>query len=108
VSVLCNQGSGLRAALRAAIERGASGIISFGIAGGLAPHLAAGDWVVASGVASGEDVIATDRAWTQRLLDQGYAFVTPTTHNGEPCTRFATINPRTTVSDLTGILATMS
>jgi len=61
--------SGLRAALRAAIERGASGIISFGIAGGLAPHLAAGDWVVASGVASGEDVIATDRAWTQRLLD---------------------------------------
>src|SRR6478609_1431644 len=47
-------------------------------------------------------------AWTQRLLDQGYAFVTPTTHKGEPCTRFAIINPRTTVSDLTGILATMS
>ena len=69
VSVLCNQGSGLRAALRAAIEHGASGIISFGIAGGLAPHLAAGDWVVASGVASGEDVIATDRAWAQRLLE---------------------------------------
>ena len=43
-----------------------------------------------------------------RLLDQGYAFVTPTTHNGEPCTRFAIVNPRTTVSDLTGILATMS
>src|SRR5215472_4937248 len=69
VSVLCNQGSGLRAALRAAIERGASGIISFGIAGGLAPHLTAGDWVVASGVANGEDVIATDRAWAQRLLE---------------------------------------
>ena len=48
------------------------------------------------------------QAWTQRLLDQGYAFVTPTTHRGEPCTRFAIINPRTTVSDLTGILATMS
>ena len=47
-------------------------------------------------------------AWTQRLLDQGYAFVTPTTHKGRPCTRFAIINPRTTVSDLTGILATMS
>ena len=47
-------------------------------------------------------------AWTQRLLDQGYAFVTPTSHNGRPCTRFAIINPRTTVSDLTGILATMS
>jgi glutamate/tyrosine decarboxylase-like PLP-dependent enzyme len=52
---------------------------------------------------------ATDyTAWTQRLLDQGYAFVTPTSHNGRPCTRFAIINPRTTVSDLTGILATMS
>ncbi|MFZ0109617.1 MAG: adenosylhopane nucleosidase, partial [Pseudolabrys sp.] len=69
VSVLCNQGSGLRAALRAAIDRGASGIISFGIAGGLAPELAAGDWVVASGVANGQGVIATDRAWTQRLLE---------------------------------------
>ena len=46
--------------------------------------------------------------WTRQLLDQGYAFVTPTTHRGEPCTRFAVINPRTTVSDLTGILATMA
>jgi len=47
-------------------------------------------------------------AWTQRLLSHGYAFVTPTSHHGRPCTRFAIINPRTTVSDLTGILATMS
>jgi adenosylhomocysteine nucleosidase len=69
VSVICNQSSGLRAALGAAIGRGASGIISFGIAGGLAPGLAAGDWVVASGVRNGNDVIATDRAWAQRLLD---------------------------------------
>jgi len=69
VSVICNQSSGLRAALRAAIARGASGIISFGIAGGLAPGLAAGDWVVASGVRSGNDVITTDRAWAQRLLE---------------------------------------
>jgi len=69
VSVICNQSSGLRAALRAAIGRGASGIISFGIAGGLAPGLAAGDWVVASAVRNGNDVIATDRAWAQRLLD---------------------------------------
>jgi hopanoid-associated phosphorylase len=69
VSVICNQSSGLRAALGAAIGRGASGIISFGIAGGLAPELATGDWVVASGVRSGNDVITTDRAWAQRLLD---------------------------------------
>ena len=69
VSVICNQSSGLRAALAAAIERGASGIISFGIAGGLAPGLVAGDWVVASGVKTGKGVFATDLAWTRRLLE---------------------------------------
>ncbi len=69
VSVICNQALELRAALATAVARGASGIISFGIAGGLAPHLSAGDWVVASGVRSGENILATDRAWTQRLLE---------------------------------------
>ena len=70
VSVLCNQGSGLRAALRAAIDRGASGIISFGIAGGLAPELGAGDWVVASGVANGQGRDRDrSRMDTQRLLE---------------------------------------
>src|SRR6516225_10737896 len=69
VAVICNHASQLVASLEAAAKRGATGIISFGIAGGLAPHLAAGDWVVASGVANGEDVIATDRAWAQRLLE---------------------------------------
>jgi L-2,4-diaminobutyrate decarboxylase len=47
-------------------------------------------------------------AWSARLLAEGYAFVTPTVHMGETCTRFAIVNPRTTVSDLTGILATMA
>ncbi len=47
------------------------------------------------------------QAWSKRLLAEGYAFVTPTTHRGEPCTRFAIVNPRTTFSDLAGILATM-
>jgi len=46
-------------------------------------------------------------AWSSGLLAQGYAFVTPTTHRGEPCTRMAIVNPRTTVSDIAGILATM-
>lgn len=69
VAVLCIQTSGLGVALRAAIAHGASGIISFGIAGGLAPGLAAGDWVVATGVRNGKDAIATDRAWAQRLLE---------------------------------------
>ena len=70
VSVLCNHSLELGKSLRAAIARGASGIISFGIAGGLAPHLAPGDWVVASGVRNGREVIATDRPWTQRLLEK--------------------------------------
>jgi len=69
VSVVCMQTPGLRKALRAAIAQGASGIISFGIAGGLAPDLVAGDWVVATGVWSGKKIIATDRAWSQRLLE---------------------------------------
>jgi len=47
-------------------------------------------------------------AWSARLLAEGFAFVTPSMHRGEPCTRFAIVNPRTTVSDLTGILATMA
>jgi adenosylhomocysteine nucleosidase len=69
VSVICNQAMELRTALAMAVASGAAGFISIGIAGGLAPDLVAGDWVVASGVRSGKNLIATDRAWTQRLLE---------------------------------------
>ena len=69
VSVLCNHSLELASSLRARIAGGVSGIISFGIAGGLAPHLSPGDWVVASGVRNGDELIATDRPWSQRLLD---------------------------------------
>ena len=47
-------------------------------------------------------------AWSDRLMQAHYAFVTPTTHAGETVTRFAIINPRTTVADITGILDTMA
>jgi L-2,4-diaminobutyrate decarboxylase len=47
-------------------------------------------------------------AWSARILAEGYAFVTPTTHLGETCTRLAIVNPRTTVSDIAGVLATMA
>ena len=67
--VLCSQSLHLAAKLKAAIAHGASGIISFGIAGGLSPELAAGDCIVASAVISGKDVFATDRAWAQTLLE---------------------------------------
>jgi glutamate/tyrosine decarboxylase-like PLP-dependent enzyme len=47
------------------------------------------------------------RAWTERLLADGVAFVTPTTHAGETVTRFAIVNPRTTLADISAILDTM-
>jgi L-2,4-diaminobutyrate decarboxylase len=47
-------------------------------------------------------------AWTERLLAEGVAFVTPTTHAGETVTRFAIVNPRTTRADIRAILDTMA
>ncbi len=46
--------------------------------------------------------------WSAALLARGTAFVTPTRHRGQPCTRVAVVNPRTTVADLRGIFATMA
>lgn len=67
VSVLCSQSMELWAELEAAIVRGATGIISFGIAGGLDPRLSAGDWVIASAVRCGEEVFESDREWARAL-----------------------------------------
>ena len=47
-------------------------------------------------------------AWSQRMLEDEFAFVTPTSHRGEVVTRFAIVNPRTTEADLTAILDTMA
>src|SRR5215471_6395909 len=69
VAVICNHASQLVASLEAAAKRGAAGIISFGIAGGLASDLNAGDWVVGSGVRSGRELYPADQRWGQRLLD---------------------------------------
>ena len=70
VSVVCSPTSRLAADLESAVARGASGIISFGIAGGLAPELRAGHWVVASAIRTGQQLFPTDRAWTRSLLDR--------------------------------------
>jgi hopanoid-associated phosphorylase len=69
VAVICNHASQLVAALEAAAKRGAAGIISFGIAGGLAPDLNAGDWVVGSGVRTEQGHFPTDRGWARALLE---------------------------------------
>ncbi len=46
--------------------------------------------------------------WSERLMAANFAFVTPTSHDGETVTRFAIVNPRTTVADITTILDTMA
>jgi glutamate/tyrosine decarboxylase-like PLP-dependent enzyme len=38
--------------------------------------------------------------WSSRILEEQLGFVTPTTHAGRVCTRFAVVNPCTTVEDL--------
>jgi len=69
VAVICNHASQLVASLEAAAKRRAAGIISFGIAGGLAPDLNAGDWVVGSGVRTEQGHFPTDRGWARALLE---------------------------------------
>jgi adenosylhomocysteine nucleosidase len=70
VSVVCGQGVHLAAALERAVSGGASGIISFGVAGGLAPGIVAGDWIVAAVVRSRQQSFATDCLWTRSLLER--------------------------------------
>lgn len=48
----------------------ARGIISIGIAGGIAPGLRAGDWVLADSVLVDGQAIAADSRWTKRLADR--------------------------------------
>jgi glutamate/tyrosine decarboxylase-like PLP-dependent enzyme len=40
------------------------------------------------------------QAWSDRLLDAGIAFVTPTGWQGETLLRICVVNPRTTVDDI--------
>jgi adenosylhomocysteine nucleosidase len=58
----------LALAVSDAARLGCRGIISFGVAGGLAGGLRTGDWVVASAVVESQVLHATDRAWSSALL----------------------------------------
>jgi adenosylhomocysteine nucleosidase len=53
--------------LERALSSGASGIISFGIAGGIAPGLRAGSCIIARGVHTAAGYRACDAAWTSHL-----------------------------------------
>ncbi|MGN6608685.1 MAG: pyridoxal phosphate-dependent decarboxylase family protein [Jatrophihabitans sp.] len=47
-------------------------------------------------------------AWSAQLLAEQVAFVTPTTHRGRMCARFAVVNPLTTADDLKLIIDSMA
>lgn len=47
------------------------------------------------------------QAWSDRMLEEEFAFVVPTTHDGETLARFAIVNPETTEADIDAILDTM-
>jgi adenosylhomocysteine nucleosidase len=59
----------LAIAAKNAARLGYRGIISFGVAGGLASALKPGDWVIASAIVESEITRATDAAWSSRLRD---------------------------------------
>jgi hopanoid-associated phosphorylase len=69
VVVICrNTQSELAASLDQAITGGCRSIISFGVAGGLAPHLRPGNWVVASSIIDAQQSCPTDRSWSKAIL----------------------------------------
>ena len=73
--VICGgDGRNLTAMLTAAIAQArmhfgdCPGIISFGVAGGLAPQLRPGTCVIASAILSGSNRMPTNQKWSQQLL----------------------------------------
>ena len=68
ITVLCGSAQRYIDQLEAIIAEGGSGIISIGIAGGLAPGLESGDWVVASSVIAGGARYPADGRWSCCLL----------------------------------------
>jgi adenosylhomocysteine nucleosidase len=75
IHVVCGgDGRNLRVNLTAAIAEARTlfgdcpGIISFGVAGGLAPHLRPGACVIGSAILSGSNRMATNQKWSQQLL----------------------------------------
>jgi adenosylhomocysteine nucleosidase len=68
VLAIC-RGPDISQTLQLALEAGCRGIISFGVAGGLAPDLRPGDWIVASDVLDSHTSRPTHPAWSRNLLE---------------------------------------
>ena len=70
VVVICrNTESEVASSLNHAVKRGCRSIISFGVAGGLAPHLRAGNWIIASSVIDAQQIHPTDQVWSEKMLE---------------------------------------
>jgi L-2,4-diaminobutyrate decarboxylase len=48
------------------------------------------------------------QAWSSEMMREEFAFVVPTSHNGETVARFAVVNPTTSEDDIEAILDTMA
>jgi adenosylhomocysteine nucleosidase len=66
--IFCGRGPEITGALSAALGPECSGIISFGVAGGLDPALRPGAQVIASAVVRDGASIPTDEGWSRSLL----------------------------------------
>ena len=67
--VICSgDGRNLAATIAREFSAGCPGLVSFGVAGGLAPELSSGSCVVASNVLSEEGNWTTDGDWSERML----------------------------------------
>lgn len=69
VAVYAARADLLDRALKTALDRGVSGVISFGTAGGLAPDLEPGTIVIAEAVDGPFGRVETDAAWSARLAE---------------------------------------
>ena len=72
LSVVCSGGIPSKARQLAAelLDAGAIGLVSFGIAGGLAPALRPGDLIIGTGVVSNGHILGADPNWQFRLLER--------------------------------------
>ena len=68
VAALAGDAATLRKKLEAAVAPDTRGIVSFGIAGGLANSLKPGDCVIASEIVANGQRFATDEAWRARMI----------------------------------------
>jgi hopanoid-associated phosphorylase len=69
VEVICSgDGQDLATSLARAVKGGCRGLISFGVAGGLAPDLKPGTCVIGSAIVSENARLQTDKHWSQKLL----------------------------------------